>query len=92
MNGAGGCAFGARAGRPKLGFVLANGRLYKRRTNLRARADKKEEAAKAEETAQLEKAARDLQQALAGVGGESMVTENLARHIVTRVTDEGLIV
>ncbi|AOZ68317.1 chemotaxis protein MotB [Rhodobacter xanthinilyticus] len=57
-----------------------------------AAADKKEEAAKAEETAQLEKAARDLQQALAGVGGESMVTENLARHIVTRVTDEGLIV
>ncbi|MZQ89675.1 chemotaxis protein MotB [Frigidibacter albus] len=29
---------------------------------------------------------------LKGFGGESMVTENLARHIVTRLTDEGLIV
>ena len=30
--------------------------------------------------------------ALMGIGGESMVSEQLARHIVTRVTDEGLIV
>jgi chemotaxis protein MotB len=29
---------------------------------------------------------------LSGRGGESMVSEELARHIVTRVTDEGLIV
>lgn len=41
-----------------------------------------------EEDAQFE----GLQRMLQGSGGESMVTENLARHIVTRVTDEGLIV
>ena len=33
-----------------------------------------------------------LESLLKGFGGESMVTENLARHIVTRLTDEGLIV
>lgn len=36
--------------------------------------------------------ARDVDSALQGLGGESMATQNLARHIVTRVTDEGLIV
>lgn len=36
--------------------------------------------------------ARDLEKALTGIGGESMVSEQLARHIVTKVTDEGLIV
>ncbi len=44
------------------------------------------------DSAKFEEIARDLEQALMGVGGESMVSEHLARHIVTRVTDEGLIV
>ncbi len=35
---------------------------------------------------------RRIEEALMGVGGESMVSERVARHIVTRVTDEGLIV
>ena len=34
----------------------------------------------------------EMESMLKGFGGESMVTENLARHIVTRLTDEGLIV
>ncbi|TQS70314.1 chemotaxis protein MotB [Rhodobacteraceae bacterium] len=33
-----------------------------------------------------------VEQALTGFGGESMVSDQLARHIVTKVTDEGLIV
>lgn len=44
------------------------------------------------ESAKLEEVAKSIDQALMGVGGESMVSEQLARHIVTRVTDEGLIV
>ncbi len=36
--------------------------------------------------------ARKIEEALMGIGGESMVSEKVARHIVTRVTDEGLIV
>ncbi len=36
--------------------------------------------------------ARDIEEALMGGGGESLVSERVARHIVTRVTDEGLIV
>ena len=36
--------------------------------------------------------AKDVDSALQGLGGESMATQTLARHIVTRVTDEGLIV
>ena len=36
--------------------------------------------------------ARRIEEALMGIGGESMVSEQAARHIVTRVTDEGLIV
>lgn len=35
---------------------------------------------------------RKIEEALMGIGGESMVSEQAARHIVTRVTDEGLIV
>lgn len=35
---------------------------------------------------------RKVEEALMGIGGESMVSEQTARHIVTRVTDEGLIV
>jgi chemotaxis protein MotB len=42
--------------------------------------------------AQFEEQARKIEEALLGSGGESQVTENLMKHIVTRVTDEGLIV
>ncbi|SPH23421.1 Motility protein B [Defluviimonas aquaemixtae] len=35
---------------------------------------------------------RRIEETLMGIGGESMVSEAAARHIVTRVTDEGLIV
>jgi chemotaxis protein MotB len=42
--------------------------------------------------AQFDQAAMNIEKALAGVGGESMVSEQMARHIVTKVTDEGLIV
>ena len=35
---------------------------------------------------------RRIEEALMGIGGESMISEQAARHIVTRVTDEGLIV
>ncbi|MDJ1008251.1 MAG: flagellar motor protein MotB [Paracoccaceae bacterium] len=34
----------------------------------------------------------ELEQELAGIGGESMVTELLMRHVTSRITDEGLIV
>lgn len=37
-------------------------------------------------------ALKELESKLQGFGGESMVSQNLARHILTRVTDEGLIV
>lgn len=39
-----------------------------------------------------EQALRDLQDALNARSGESMVDDQLMRHIVTRVTDEGLVV
>ncbi|MBC7147083.1 MAG: OmpA family protein [Thioclava marina] len=42
--------------------------------------------------AQFDQMSKSIEQALTGVGGESMVTQQLARHIVTRLTDEGLIV
>jgi len=35
---------------------------------------------------------RKIEEALLGIGGESMVTDQMAKHIVTRLTDEGLIV
>jgi len=41
---------------------------------------------------EFDRTARDLEKLLVGIGGESMATTQLARHIVTRVTDEGLIV
>jgi len=34
----------------------------------------------------------ELEKELAGIGGESMVTELLSRHVTSRITDEGLIV
>ncbi len=39
-----------------------------------------------------EEEARKIEEALMGIGGESMVSDDLLRHIVTRVTDEGLII
>ncbi len=39
-----------------------------------------------------EKALQDIADALTARSGESMASEDLARHIVTRVTDEGLVV
>lgn len=45
-------------------------------------------AAESEET----RALRAIEERLLGRGGESLVSETLLRHIVTRVTDEGLIV
>jgi chemotaxis protein MotB len=41
---------------------------------------------------QFDEQARKIEEALMGVGGESMVSDEALRHIVTRVTDEGLIV
>jgi chemotaxis protein MotB len=39
-----------------------------------------------------EPALRDLERALIARGGESMTMERLLRHVVTRVTDEGLVI
>ncbi len=39
-----------------------------------------------------QEAFRAIEEALSGRGGESMVSQELAEHIVTRVTDEGLII
>ncbi|PKP75537.1 MAG: chemotaxis protein MotB [Alphaproteobacteria bacterium HGW-Alphaproteobacteria-6] len=47
---------------------------------------------RAAEAARFAEAARRIEEALMGIGGESMVSAQAARHIVTRVTDEGLIV
>ena len=46
----------------------------------------------AEAEAAYQQEVRHIEEALMGIGGESMVSEEAARHIVTRVTDEGLIV
>ncbi|OCX65286.1 chemotaxis protein MotB [Thioclava sp. SK-1] len=51
-----------------------------------------EEADDAEESGEFDQMAREIEEALMGRGGESMVSDQLARHILTRVTDEGLIV
>ena len=37
-------------------------------------------------------ALRDLESALMGMGGESFLTENAMRHVITRLTDEGLVI
>ena len=42
----------------------------------------------AAETAALE----DLEAALLGLGGETMLDDNMLRHVVTRLTDEGLVI
>lgn len=41
---------------------------------------------------QEDQALKQMEAALMGRGGESMFSENMQRHIITRVTDEGLIV
>ena len=56
-----------------------------------------EQASQREQTAGLRDGAdeamlRELEEMLNGTGGESLLTENLMRHIVSRVTDEGLVV
>ncbi|MCA1774202.1 MAG: OmpA family protein [Loktanella sp.] len=43
---------------------------------------------KAAETARLQ----DIEAALLGLGGESMLDDNVLRHVVTRLTDEGLVI
>jgi chemotaxis protein MotB len=45
-----------------------------------------------EKTTQEEEALKEVEAALMGRGGESMVAENALEHIITRVTDEGLII
>lgn len=35
---------------------------------------------------------QDLQEALLGMGGESALDDNMMRHVVTRLTDEGLVI
>lgn len=54
-----------------------------------ARGDSGLSAQEAAEMAELQKA---LDAALKGTNGESMVSPDMARHIITRVTDEGLVV
>lgn len=49
-------------------------------------------SASAADAAAFAEEVRKIEEALMGIGGESMVSEAAARHIVTRVTDEGLIV
>lgn len=51
-----------------------------------------EAAEDAAEKGKFEEMTKKIEDALMGIGGESMVTENALRHMVTRVTDEGLIV
>ncbi|MFD2173009.1 flagellar motor protein MotB [Rhodobacter lacus] len=46
----------------------------------------------AKDKAEFERIAKEIEKALQGMGGESMVSEQMARHIVTKITDEGLIV
>ncbi len=46
----------------------------------------------AEAEARFQEEVRRIEEELMGRGGESLVSESAARHIVTRVTDEGLIV
>jgi chemotaxis protein MotB len=41
---------------------------------------------------QFDEAVKKIEEALMGIGGESMVSDDALRHITTRVTDEGLIV
>lgn len=49
------------------------------------------DAAGSDESSQVA-ALREVEEKLLGVGGESLVSEQALRHIVTRVTDEGLVI
>ncbi len=51
-----------------------------------------ETAEDASEKGKFDEAAKKIEKALMGIGGESMVSEDVLRHITTRVTDDGLIV
>jgi chemotaxis protein MotB len=44
------------------------------------------------EASQMKAQAEDLQEALTARGGESMTMEQALRHVVTKVTDEGLVI
>lgn len=55
---------------------------------IRMEADAEGDAAEAAQVAAL----RDIEAVLFGQGGESMVSEQALRHIVTRLTDEGLVI
>jgi chemotaxis protein MotB len=57
----------------------------------RARGDTGTDAADAEGAAAAQELA-EVEQALLARGGESMTMEQLLRHVVTRVTDEGLVI
>lgn len=54
--------------------------------------DSTADAAGDAETEALRQVQRDIEKMFTGVGGESMVSALLARHIVTKLNDEGLIV
>lgn len=45
-----------------------------------------------EESGKFSEHAREIEEALMGLGGESAVMDNLLRHVQTRLTDEGLVV
>ncbi len=55
---------------------------------IRSESDAEGDAAEAAQVAAL----RDIEAVLFGQGGESMVSEQALRHIVTRLTDEGLVI
>ena len=55
---------------------------------LRSESDAESDAAEAAQVAAL----RDLEAVLFGQGGESMVSDRALRHIITRLTDEGLVI
>ena len=57
-----------------------------------ARGDTGTDESSAEEAAAQEEQLKSLEADLLGRGGESHVMENLLEHIVTRVTDEGLVI
>jgi chemotaxis protein MotB len=54
--------------------------------------DKTDSDLTAEETAEQDKMFKSLDALLQGYGGESLVMENALEHIITRITDEGLVI
>ncbi|KMK65392.1 flagellar motor protein MotB [Puniceibacterium sp. IMCC21224] len=61
-------------------------------TNLRPTSENRAMGADSAEGAAEEKDFRQLETLLMGRGGESMVADELLQHIVTKVTDEGLVI